>query len=66
MTAEPERLLREIANNLDFVWSRWGGIMGAVIKNQQISERIYDAGNDTLVRISVTVTNKPLHQRGGA
>ena len=39
------------------------GIMGAVTKNQQVSQRIYDAGDDTLVRINVTVTSKAPHQR---
>jgi hypothetical protein len=60
---EPEQVLREVANNLDFIWSRWDGIMGAVTKNQQMSQRIYDAGDDTLVRINVTVTSKAPHQR---
>jgi hypothetical protein len=66
LSQDPEQLLRQVANNLDFLWSRWDGIMGTVIRNQQISERIYDAGDGTLVRINVTVANKPPHQRGRA
>ena len=66
MTQEPEDVLRQIANNLDFVWSRWSGTMGAVTKTSQMAQRIYDAGDGTLVRIDVTVASKPPHYRDAA
>lgn len=61
MKSNPEEILDTITDNplIDACKLFDGQAFGAVLRNDQMSERIYETEAGELIRINVTVSNKP-------
>jgi hypothetical protein len=64
MKADPNEILDDLGSTsrepeVGVLWKEYHGPMGAVLRNDQIAERVYETEDGELVRVTVTVAEKP-------